>query len=96
VTPHIPHRQCAGCGRRRPQAELVRVTAVDGQVQIDRDRRLGGRGAYLCPDAECCRKAARKGSLARRLRRPVEGVAELVERLRFAPLSAAWEDSPTW
>ena len=96
MTPHVPHRQCAGCGRRRPQAELVRVTAVDGQVQIDRDRRIGGRGAYLCPDPECARKAARKGSLARRLRRPVEGVAELVERLRFAPLGATWKDSPTW
>jgi predicted RNA-binding protein YlxR (DUF448 family) len=74
----------------------VRVTAVDGHVQIDGDHRLGGRGAYLCPDAECARKAARKGSLAKRLRRPVEGVAELVERLRFEPLVGAWKDSPTW
>ena len=74
----------------------MRVAAVDGQLQIDRDRRLGGRGAYLCPDAECARKAARNGSLARRLRRPVEGVTELVERLRFEPLRAAWKDSPTW
>jgi predicted RNA-binding protein YlxR (DUF448 family) len=70
----------------------VRVTAVDGQAQLDRDRRLGGRGAYLCPDAEC----ARKGSLSRRLRRPVEGVAALMERLRFEPLSRTWKDSPTW
>ena len=74
VTPHIPHRQCAGCGRRRPQTELVRVAAVNGRAEIDRGRRLGGRGAYLCPDAACARRAERRGGLGRRLRQPVTGL----------------------
>jgi uncharacterized protein len=96
VTRHIPHRQCAGCNRRRPQAELVRVAAVNGRVEIDRDRRLGGRGAYLCPDPECARRAARKGGLSRRLRGPADGVSELAGRLPVEPAGGAWEDSRTW
>jgi hypothetical protein len=96
VTPHIPHRQCAGCNRRRPQAELVRVAAFDGRVEIDRERRLGGRGAYLCPNADCARRSARRGALARRLRRPVSGLEQLAARLPVEHTSGAWEDSGTW
>jgi uncharacterized protein len=96
VTQHTPHRQCAGCGRRRPQTELVRVAAADGRVQIDRDRRLGGRGAYVCPDPECARRAARPGGLSRRLRRPVDGLQELAALLPVEPAGGAWEDSPRW
>jgi predicted RNA-binding protein YlxR (DUF448 family) len=93
VTPHIPHRQCAGCGRRRPQIELVRVAAVDGRAEIDRGRRLGGRGAYLCPDAACARRAARRGGLTRRLRQPVTGLDDLAAGLPVERSAGAWEDS---
>jgi uncharacterized protein len=74
----------------------VRVAAVDGQVVLDRERRLGGRGAYLCADSECARQAARRGAFARRLRQPVTGVVELIERLLFEASGGAWKDSPTW
>ena len=63
-----PVRQCAGCGGRSPQSRLVRLCAVGGALVIDRERRLGGRGVYLCPSAACAGRARRRGALARRLK----------------------------
>jgi uncharacterized protein len=89
----IPQRQCAGCGSRRAQRELVRLVVCGGRVEIDRERRSGGRGAYLCPDPACARRAVRRGALARRLRQPVSGLASLEERLRLEPAGTPWKDS---
>lgn len=51
-----PVRTCVACGRRRPQAELLRLAWVDGRVEPDPPRRLAGRGAYVCREADCARK----------------------------------------
>jgi len=66
-----PVRTCAGCGRKRPQRELVRYTAPDGTLVADRGRRAPGRGVYTCPDEACLERAAARGGLARTLRRRV-------------------------
>ena len=56
----IPLRKCTGCGEMKPKKELVRVVKTpDDQVVIDLTGRLNGRGAYICPNAECL-KIARK------------------------------------
>lgn len=73
---HVPLRRCVGCGRQRPQAELVRLAAVqDEGIVVDRERRRGGRGAYLCPDSSCVKRALARGSLSRALRVPGSGAA---------------------
>jgi hypothetical protein len=64
-----PIRTCVGCGQRGPQAGLVRfVAAGDGSLAIDRDRRAGGRGAYLHADASCWRSFAGRRGPVRSLR----------------------------
>ena len=78
-----PVRQCAGCGRRSPQSGLVRLCAVGGAVVIDRERRLGGRGVYLCPSAACAGQARRRGALARRLKCSLTLPADLAEQVRM-------------
>jgi uncharacterized protein len=93
VTASIPHRQCAGCGTRRPQAELVRVTVQDGRLVVDPDRTLGGRGAYFCPDRGCVRRAARRGSLERRLRQRAAGLEDIQAKLEVERHDVAWKDS---
>jgi predicted RNA-binding protein YlxR (DUF448 family) len=42
-----PVRTCVGCGRRSPQAELVRFVATEGTLMLDPRHRLPGRGAWL-------------------------------------------------
>ena len=64
----IPMRQCMGCRERRAKRELIRVVrCTDGAVQLDFSGKLNGRGAYLCPNAECLKKAVRSKSLDRSL-----------------------------
>jgi len=71
----------------------VRLVVRNGRVEIDRRRRAGGRGAYLCPGPACARRAVRRGALSRRLREPVTGLESLEERLRLEPAGAPWKDS---
>ncbi|MGH2805888.1 MAG: YlxR family protein [Actinomycetota bacterium] len=61
-----PIRTCAGCRRRRSQAELVRVVRRrDGSIVVGREP---GRGAYVCCDPRCVEQAFRSGGLRRTLR----------------------------
>ena len=64
----IPQRQCMGCRERKAKKELIRVVRTpEGGVQVDFSGKVNGRGAYLCPNPECLRKAQRIKSLERSL-----------------------------
>ena len=68
----IPQRQCMGCRERKAKKELIRVVrGTDGTVSLDFSGKLNGRGAYLCPDPECLKKARRAKSLERSLEVPI-------------------------
>ena len=61
-------RHCVGCGAEKPKAELCRVLRTpEGNIEIDKTGRKNGRGAYLCRDKSCLRKAKKNGRLARNL-----------------------------
>jgi len=54
----IPLRMCTGCGEMKPKRSLIRVVhGKDGSVQLDPGGKLPGRGAYVCMDPECLKKA---------------------------------------
>ena len=64
----IPMRQCIGCQESRPKKELVRVVrAPTGEISIDAVGKKPGRGAYLCPSAQCLAKARKAKRLERAL-----------------------------
>ena len=64
----IPQRQCMGCRERRAKREMIRVVRCpDGSVNLDFGGKMNGRGAYICPDPECLKKAIRSKSLERSL-----------------------------
>ena len=76
----IPQRQCMGCRERRAKKELIRVArGTDGVVTLDFGGKLNGRGAYICPDPECLKKAQKAKSLERSLEVPIP--EEVYERL---------------
>ncbi|MDO4566956.1 MAG: YlxR family protein [Oscillospiraceae bacterium] len=83
-----PIRMCAGCREGRPKKELVRVVrSPEGEISVDLTGKKSGRGAYICRDAECLKKARKSRSLERalecavseeiylRLEREIEGAA---------------------
>ena len=76
----IPQRQCMGCRERKAKRELIRVVrGTDGNVSLDFGGKLNGRGAYICPDPECLKKAQRAKSLERSLEVPIP--QEVYDRL---------------
>ncbi|MGI8607323.1 MAG: YlxR family protein [Gaiellaceae bacterium] len=66
-----PIRTCVGCGRKRPQAELLRFVAPQGLLTLDALRQATGRGAYTCPRIACLERATARQAFARTLRRRV-------------------------
>ena len=68
----IPMRRCTGCGEMKEKKNLIRVVRTpEGAIEIDRTGKMNGRGAYLCNDLSCLRKARKKRSLQRSLDTPV-------------------------
>ena len=62
----IPQRTCNGCGAQKPKKELVRVVrSPEGEVSLDLTGKKPGRGAYICRDIECLKKARKTKRLAR-------------------------------
>ena len=64
----IPMRQCLGCRQMKPKAELTRVVrSPDGQVSLDFTGKKPGRGAYVCKNAECLKRAIKSKAISRAL-----------------------------
>ena len=76
----IPERQCLGCNEHKPKSELLRVVrAPDGSISLDFKGKASGRGAYICHDIECLKKARKAKSLDRSLEVPIP--EEVYDRL---------------
>ena len=68
----IPMRQCMGCRERRAKREMIRVVrGTDGTVSLDFSGKVNGRGAYICPQTECLKKAQKSKALERSLEVPI-------------------------
>ncbi len=64
----IPQRQCMGCRERKAKREMIRVVrGTDGTVNLDFSGKAPGRGAYICPNPDCLKKALRSKALDRSL-----------------------------
>ena len=97
----IPLRMCAGCGEMKPKKELVRVvrapvkeidgTQTGGEVSLDLTGRKPGRGAYVCRNPECLKKAQK----ARRIERAFScRIEDAVYDAMYAELCADTEGGP--
>ncbi len=62
----IPLRKCVGCNEQKPKKDLIRIVRnKEGEMSVDFTGKAHGRGAYICSDAECLKKAEKKKSLNR-------------------------------
>lgn len=54
----IPTRRCTGCGEHFPKNTLIRVLRTpEGEIILDLTGKKNGRGAYICKNAACLKKA---------------------------------------
>lgn len=76
----IPMRQCIGCGEMKSKKEMMRILrTTENEIVLDTTGKKNGRGAYLCCDPECFRKAAKSRGLERALKTAVP--SEVYENL---------------
>ena len=64
----IPMRQCVGCSEMKAKKELIRVIKTEEEVLLDTTGRKNGRGAYICANPECLKKARKSKGLERSLK----------------------------
>ena len=63
-----PERRCLGCMQSFPKKELIRIVRTpEGNVELDFIGKKSGRGAYLCKNAACFKKARKAGRFERNL-----------------------------
>ena len=76
-----PRRMCAGCGKRGPASELVRVvldpTGAVATVVVDVAGSAFGHGAHVHPSPDCLAKAL-KGGLSKAFKTNVVASAEAI------------------
>ena len=64
----IPMRQCLGCNEHKPKAELLRVVRdPEGEISLDFRGKKSGRGAYICHDVRCLKKARKSRRIDKNL-----------------------------
>ena len=81
----IPQRQCLGCREMKNKRDLIRaVRSPEGEITLDFKGKKPGRGAYVCPQAECLRKARKSRALERAFSAaiPPEVYEQLEEQMR--------------
>ena len=62
----IPQRQCVGCRTMKDKKALIRVVRTpEGEIVLDATGKKSGRGAYVCPDPVCLKKARKSKALER-------------------------------
>ena len=64
----IPMRMCVGCREMKEKKELIRVVrSPEGDVSLDPTGKKSGRGAYVCRDPNCLKRAIKQKQLERQL-----------------------------
>ena len=78
----IPQRMCVGCREKRDKKDLLRVVRTpEGQLVLDATGKKSGRGAYVCRDPQCLKKARKSRALDRMLEVSIpDEVYEALER----------------
>ena len=67
-----PTRRCTGCGEHYPKNTLIRVLRTpEGEIVLDLTGKKSGRGAYICKNSACLKKARRAKRLETSLECPI-------------------------
>ncbi len=64
----MPMRRCVGCMQQFEKKALIRVVrSPEGDVSLDFSGKKSGRGAYLCKNPSCFKKAMKSKRIERNL-----------------------------
>jgi predicted RNA-binding protein YlxR (DUF448 family) len=80
----VPMRMCVSCREMKPKKELIRIVrGQEGLIALDKRGKAPGRGAYLCFQGDCLKRAEKTRALERALEHPIspEIYAQLAKEL---------------
>lgn len=87
----VPQRQCLGCREMKDKKALIRVVrSPEGEISLDFKGKKPGRGAYVCPDPACLKRARKSRALERAFSAPMpdEVWEELEKQMKEVPTDA--------
>lgn len=74
-------RMCTVCGEKKDKRELLRIVKnKDQNVYVDKTGKLAGRGAYICYNEDCLKKAIKTKRLEKVLEIKLDN--EIYENMR--------------
>lgn len=69
----LPSRTCIGCNEKKLKKELIRIVKnSNAEVAVDKTGKMPGRGAYICNNIECLKKAVNSKRLERSFEMKIE------------------------
>lgn len=77
----LPQRTCIGCNCKKNKKDLLRIVKnKKGEIHIDFESKLEGRGIYICKEEECLNKAIKNKRISRKFETEIKN--EIYENLR--------------
>ena len=59
-----PVRKCVGCNNHFEKKSLIRILrSPEGEIKLDFTGKMNGRGAYICKNTQCLKKAIKQRRL---------------------------------
>lgn len=61
-----PERTCIACRKKGDKSLFFKIVlSKNGEIAIEKDKKLNGRGAYICKNEECVAKCVKNKALNR-------------------------------
>jgi predicted RNA-binding protein YlxR (DUF448 family) len=83
-----PVRTCVGCRQRGNRSDLVRIANFQGNLSVDTDKKLPGRGSWLHKKAKCLETAVERKAFVRAFRgkADLEKITDFVKQIEQAEM----------
>lgn len=84
----IQVRTCVGCRQHASRSDLVRIANFQGNLTVDSDKKLPGRGSWLHKKTKCLATAVERKAFVRAFRgkADLEQVADVVKQIEQAEM----------
>lgn len=83
-----PVRTCVGCRQRGNRSDLIRIANFQGNLSVDSEKKMPGRGSWLHAKAKCLETAVERKAFLRGFRgkADLEQVTDLVKQIEQAEM----------
>ena len=83
-----PVRTCVGCRQRGNRSDLIRIANFQGNLSVDTEKKMPGRGSWLHKKTGCLENAVERKAFLRSFRgkADLEQVTDLVKQIEQAEM----------